>query len=142
MRKLILPALLAVGLSLVLGACSATTTASVQSSAVSVQQFALADVQAADLDAIANKDTVAATCWSALAATIQAQAPVLTGPVPGAITAFQKARDVVNGSNAVLPALNVPCAPLLLDTQATLAGLAAKVGLGAVAVKIATPLVP
>ena len=95
MRKLILPALLAVGLSLVLGACSATTTASVQSSAVSVQQFALADVQAADLDAIANKDTVAATCWSALAATIQAQAPVLTGPVPGAITAFQKARDVV-----------------------------------------------
>jgi hypothetical protein len=116
----------------------AVAAAPAANSVTQLQAFTVADLTAALADATAAKDTVAATCWAALIPVVQAQGATL-GVLPvGAVSAFQKARDVGVGIKVGLPALNVPCAPLVLDTQNTLLRLGALTGAGI----IAGPLVP
>ncbi len=123
---------------LALTGCASTGAAPSVNPAAALQQFTLSDVQNALADAQANHDTVAATCYTALAAAIKAQAPANAVPVTGVLSAFQKMRDLQQGVQTGLPALNVPCAPLVLSTQQTLL----KLGLGAGAVAVLGPMAP
>lgn len=122
-----------------LGGCASTTPGGTATSPVAaLQQFTLTDAQNALADAQANHDTVAANCYVALAAAIKAQAPATAVPVSGVLSAFQKLRDLQQGVQVGLPALNIPCAPLVLDTQQTLL----KLGLGVGAAAVLGPLAP
>jgi hypothetical protein len=75
-------------------------------------------------------DAVASMCYEALIPIVQSQAPILPDSPPrGVVTAFQAARDVVNGVQSapgVLKGLNVPCAPLVLDAEQTLIHLVSR----------------
>lgn len=93
-----------------------------------LQQFALSDLQAALADAQAQNppDTLAGMCWQELITVVQSPAvnPLPAGP--GAFQLFQKARDLKNlvaamqSNSGPLQAVNIACAPLVFDTQATL----------------------
>ena len=133
----VLSSLLAVAL---LGGCANSGAKSAVSinPAAALQQFTLTDVQNALTDATANHDVVAANCYTALEAAIKAQAPATAVPVSGVLSAFQKLRDLQQGVQVGLPALNIPCAPLVLSTQQTLLRL----GLGAGTVAILGPMAP
>ena len=134
-----LTAALLLGLAM-LGGCAntGTTPTATVNPAAALQQFTLTDVQNALADAAANHDTVAANCYTALEAAIQAQGAATTVPVTGVLSAFQKMRDLQQGVQVGLPALNIPCAPLVLSTQQTLL----KLGLGAGAVAVLGPMAP
>ena len=123
-----------------LGGCanSGAKSAASINPAAALQQFTLTDVQNALADATANHDVVAANCYTALEAAIKAQAPAMAVPVSGVLSAFQKLRDLQQGVQVGLPALNIPCAPLVLSTQQTLLRL----GLGAGTVAILGPMAP
>lgn len=96
--------------------------------ALVLQQFTLADLQAALADAQGQTppDTIAANCYQALITVVMSPAvnPLPAGP--GAFQLFQKARDLKNivaalqSNQGPLTQLNVACAPLVLDAQTTL----------------------
>jgi len=134
-----LTAALLLGLAM-LGGCAntGTTPTAAVNPAAALQQFTLTDVQNALADATANHDTVAANCYTALEAAIQAQGAATTVPVTGVLSAFQKLRDLQQGVQVGLPALNIPCAPLVLSTQQVLV----KLGLLAGGAVVAAPLLP
>lgn len=138
--KTILRATCAIALLALLTGCAGTGSPITASTnpAAALQQFTLTDVQNALTDAQANHDTVAANCYTALEAAIKAQAPATAVPVTGVLSAFQKMRDLQQGVQVGLPALNIPCAPLVLSTQQTLL----KLGLGAGAVAVLGPMAP
>jgi hypothetical protein len=103
-------------------------TVAQQNPAAVLQQFTLTDLQAALADALAQNppDTIAGNCYQELVTVVQSPAinPLPTGP--GAFQLFQKARDLKNivsalqSNNGPLTALNVACAPLVIDVQTTL----------------------
>ncbi len=99
-----------------------------------VAAFALTDLRAALADAQAHGDALAAPCWTALIALVErAGTSHADAPVAGGFSAFQRARNLTAVSGRGMPdALRVACAPVVLDTQATVARLAA-IGGGAVA---------
>lgn len=121
--------LLALALAATLAACAGASGGS--SPQQTLAQFTVADLQAADLDAKAHKDTVASTCYEALIPIVQGLGSgTVTAPV-GAVSAFQATRDLSNAALAIpstIEGLNVPCAPLVLSTQQTIVGLGALVG--------------
>lgn len=91
-------------------------------------QFSLDDLQAALADAQAQNppDVIAANCYSALIAALQSP---LANPIPtkpGLFLLFQKSRDLKNmvaamqSNSGPLTAINIGCAPLIMDSQATL----------------------
>lgn len=95
--------------------------------------FTVADLTAADSDAVTNGDAIAHACYPALIAFVQGQAGNASLTVKGAISAFQRARDLANGVQAGLPvALRLGCSALVLDTQELVAKLAA-LGVGSAA---------
>jgi hypothetical protein len=107
-----------------------------QNPLVVLQQFTVADLQAALADAKAQTppDTVAATCYAALIPFVQSQ---VQNPLPagaGAFQALQKARDAkaylanIQSPTGPLAGLNSACAPLVLDVQNTLLTLGISVG--------------
>ena len=110
----------------------------------SLKSFTVADLQSALSDAQAQTppDQTAANCYQALIPLVQSQS---TNPLPstaGAFSAFQKARDVGSLVQAGIPAgLNIACAPLVLDTQQTLAKLGIIAAGGAVAAGGIIPIV-
>src|SRR5260221_4521221 len=105
-----------------------TAAAAQQNPAGVLQQFPLTDLQAALADASAQNppDTIAANCYQELITVVQSPAinPLPSGP--GAFQLFQKARDLKNlvaamqSNNGPLQALNIACAPLVIDVQTTL----------------------
>jgi hypothetical protein len=128
--------LIAAALALGLAGCGGTDPAGPvpgggNSLQATIQKLTIADLQAADTDAKAHSDAVASMCYEALIPIVQSQAPILPdSPPKGVVTAFQAARDVVNGVQAapgVLKGLNVPCAPLVLDAEHTLIQLGLKI---------------
>jgi hypothetical protein len=92
-----------------------------------IGQFTVADLQAADADAVANGDTIAHMCYPVMETFIMS----ITGStgsttVSGAVSAFQKARDLANKVASGVPqALKIACAPLLVDDTTLLAKIAA-----------------
>lgn len=110
------------------GGSPLSQSAAQQNPASVLQAFTLADLQAALADAQAQTppDIIAANCYQALIVVVQSPAinPLPSGP--GAFQLFQKARDIKNvvaalqSNQGPLTALNVACAPLVIDVQATL----------------------
>lgn len=129
-----------IGVSVTTGGASGASATSAQTA---LQQFTVTDLQAALADATAHNDTVAATCYTALIPAVQNLPSLLPAARPkGGFSAFQAARDGINGLTGLpgqLKALNVPCAPLVLDAETTIVGLGAKVGLGVVGAGAALP---
>lgn len=121
--------LLVLAFAALLTACAGTGGGS--SPQQTLAQFTVTDLQAADADAKAHKDTVASTCYEALIPVVQGLGSgTETAPV-GAVSAFQAARDLSNTAHSIpatIEGLNVPCAPLVLSTQQTVLGLGALVG--------------
>lgn len=85
--------------------------------------FTVADLQAASADAKAQTpaDVTASQCYDFLAATIPTiKLPNGQTQTVGAFAAFQKLRDLHNGTlnpKGILTSLNLACAPLVIDTQ-------------------------
>lgn len=118
------------------GAARPTATQAQQNPLAVLQQFTVADLQAALADAKAQTppDTVAANCYAALIPFVQSQ---VQNPLPsgaGAFQALQKARDAkaylanIQSPTGPLAGLNIACAPLVLDVQNTLVTLGISVG--------------
>lgn len=92
-----------------------------------LHDFTVADLRAASADAKAQNppDTAAAQCYDFLAVALPSfpsLAPGSAGAAIGAVLAFQKARDLANGTvnpNGALSQLNLACAPLVIDVQTT-----------------------
>lgn len=123
-------------LPLLLAACSTTTsTTTGPAGAINrVASFTVADLQAADADAVANNDQIAHACYPALIKFVQSvQGSSTNTTVAGAFSAFQKARDLGNQAQAGVPTyLTIGCAPLVVDTQTLMTKLAA-IGVGSAA---------
>jgi len=87
------------------------------------------DAVAASADALSNNDTIAKTCYDAIA--LDTQMKLSTAQIAGAgvLTVFQKARDVsrLNVSPAGT-ALIVGCAPLVQDSGLSFAQFFTKIG--------------
>lgn len=106
--------------------------------------FTVADLQAAEDDAIATKDELSMPCYPALIKFVQSF-PSANQNVAGAFTAFQKARDIRHGVEAGLPNyLKLGCAALVADEKQLIAKLAFIGGAGAATsgASIFVPFVP
>lgn len=100
----------------------------------SLHDFTLKDIQAASADAHAQPaqpgcqsgDCTAYQCYDWLAANLPALPSFQPGQTVGVVLAFQKARDLVNGSTSssgFLASLNRACSPLVNDVNLTLGKL-------------------
>jgi hypothetical protein len=130
---------------------STATTASAPSGPAGfvqkIQTWTVQDLQAALADATAHGDTVAMTCYPALITLVQNA--TTTGALPnatpkGGFSTFQAARDLANAAEGVpgtLKGLNVPCGPMALDAEQTIAQIALQVG-GPAAVAVIAPKFP
>jgi hypothetical protein len=109
-----------------------TTTQVQENPLLLLESFTTTDLQSAIADANAQTppDVAASTCYNAILKTIQSletQTPT-SGPV-GAFSSLQKARDIKAFALSLLSPtgpmaeLNIACAPLLMDAEATLTGL-------------------
>lgn len=95
-------------------------------------KFTVADLAAADADAVANNDEIAHACYPALSKFVQSLQPNVPGSGPqtvaGAFSIFQKKRDLLQssgGKGSLLPAyLKIGCAALVQDEKVFLAKLA------------------
>lgn len=108
---------LAAALSLSLGACTSLTGGGTTSAPDDLQQlatFTVADLQAADADAVANHDDIAHACYPALEEFIQSlPSSNASTTVVGAFGAFQRARDLRNVAVGGVPTyLTLGCGPL------------------------------
>lgn len=79
-----------------------------------VAQFTVADLTAADADAVANNDAISHACYPALIQFVHSLPSSNAGTtVLGAFSAFQKARDLRNAVSAGVPLyLTMGCGPL------------------------------
>lgn len=113
-----------------------------------LQTFSVSDLQAARADAQAQTppDVAAANCYTALIPIVQAG---VANPLPkgiGVFQALQKARDAkaalaaIQSPNGPLAALNIACAPLVLDVQNTLIQLGIVGGTVAATAGVTLPL--
>lgn len=98
----------------------------------SVLKFARADVEAALADATSHNDILASTCYQGILTHIDA---LNTGDsnagVKGAVSAFQKARNVRRGlGGGLTDEMKLACGPLFIDVQGNIAKLLAKFGAG------------
>ena len=122
--------------SIVTPSTKPTVTAAQQNPLLVLQQFTVADLQAALKDAQSQTppDTTSANCYTALIPFVQQQTQ---DPLPagaGIFQALQKARDAkaylanIQSPTGPLAGLNQACAPLVLDVQNTLLTLGVQVG--------------
>jgi hypothetical protein len=87
-------------------------------------QMTLADLQNASTDAKAHGDKLAAMCYDFLAAQLTAQTSSPGSTVTGAVSAFQRIRDLQSAiAGGISQDFQINCAPLLSDEQANLAKL-------------------
>lgn len=124
--------LLVLGLCALLSACAglpfptvvapASTSDPASSALQRLATFTVTDLQAADADAVANKDDIAHACYPALAQFIlslpssNAQTTVV-----GAFSAFQKLRDLRNVAVAGVPVyVTMGCGPLYAQVHGDL----------------------
>ena len=118
-----------------------------------LKQFSATDLQAALADANSQTppDTTSSQCYTALLALVNSpiNSPLPAGP--GLFQALQKARDIkaflanIQSPNGPLSQLNLACAPLLMDVNATLLALGIGTGLvagGVAAGPAALPALP
>lgn len=104
---------------------SADSTA--QQSVAAIAKFTVADLQAADMDAVANMDQAAHQCYQALIPVAQAQQNP-GAAVVGAVSTFQRTRDMVKlvkGQGAIAQA----CAALKQDVTGDVLGIGTLFGI-------------
>lgn len=135
----VMPVLLA---GLLLASCTTTGTmsspdttggAATPDQLQQLASFTLADLQTADADAVANGDDIAHACYPVLEAFIQnlPNSNSLT-TVKGAFSAFQKARDFRNATNAGVPtSLIMGCGPLYAQVHGDILKFLANAGIAA-----------
>lgn len=107
-----------------LPSAAATAPAAPADPLAKLAAFTLADLQAASADAKAQTppDTTASQCYDYLIQVIPTIQLPGVGSTVGAFVAFQKLRDLnagLSGQKAGLKAMNLACAPLVIDTQTT-----------------------
>lgn len=89
-----------------------------------VQAFAETDLKAALADATAQSDAEAIACYSTLLAVLPSLAQAVPPAPVGVVSAFQATRDVVtagtSGVSALAKRINLGCAALFVDANATL----------------------
>lgn len=113
-----------------------------------LQAFTVDDLNTALADAKANKDDVAAGCYTALIPLVQQAAATLQPPGKGGLfTGFQKLRDIQGNIGTVSQsitngAINVACAPLVMSQIQTIIGIGALVGVKIGAGPITIPILP
>lgn len=139
---------LIVVLTLALAACGSTGSAQAPTTQAptgpdpltQIAQFTIADLQAADMDAVAHNDAISHACYPALIRFVsELQGNIAGATVKGAFSAFQRARDLRLGYQSGLPVyLKLGCAALVQDETALLIKLGA-IGAGAA---IVGPLAP
>ena len=109
-----------------LGGCAAAT-ATEHAAINRLVAISTADLKAAEEDAVANDDQRAAQCYPALSKFILGLQTWQARPMPGAVSAFQRQRDidkfVLNGPPAYL---DLACEPLVADVKRDIRGLEAK----------------
>jgi hypothetical protein len=135
--------LLIVGLAVALSGCASTAQVAAPAAVASsnftigggdpIQQvatFTVADLQAADADAVSHNDKIAHTCYPALIQFVQSVQGSTSGTtVIGAISAFQRARDVRNGVVSGVPDyLTIGCGPLYAQVHGDLLSALAQLG--------------
>jgi len=111
---------------------------------VQIAAFTAADLAAAQLDATANNDAIAAACYPALSKFVASMQGKVgnVATVQGAFTAFQRARDVRYSVQGGLPDyLRLGCAALVQDEKLLIAKLAA-IGAGTAAATVVAPMAP
>jgi hypothetical protein len=90
----------------------------------SLAQLTLADLQNASTDAKAHGDKLASMCYDFLAAQLAAQTSTPGSNITGAVSAFQRLRDLQSAiAGGISQDFQINCAPLLSDEQANLAKL-------------------
>ena len=102
-----------------------------------LQQFTVADLQAAIADAQQQNpaDSVAIGCYTAIMALVQTNVANPLPAGPGLFQAVQKARDAksalanLTSPTGPLQGLNNACAAIVMDAQSTLLALGVTVGL-------------
>ena len=105
---------------------ASTNGSSVAELRTSLAQFTLADLQNASMDAKAHGDKLAAMCYDFLAAQLAAQTSTPGSTIRGAVSAFQRLRDLQSAiAGGISQDFQINCAPLLSDEQANLARLGA-----------------
>ena len=89
---------------------------------VQFANFTVADLNAAQADAVVNKDTISMACYPALVQFIQSLPSSNAGTtVVGAFSAFQKARDLRNVAVGGIPTyLTMGCGPLYAQVHGDL----------------------
>lgn len=141
MRNILVALFLALGVA----ACTQTLPAGPAGQASAdplgdIAKFTIADLQAADADAVAHNDVLSHACYPALikfVGELQTQGSNLT--VSGAFSAFQKARDLRRSVQGGIPDyLKLGCAPLVQDEVTLLVKLGA-IGAGS---SVLGPLAP
>lgn len=97
---------------------SPSDSADTQGAIERLETFTVRDIQAADDDAVKNKDSVAHACYPVLADFVAALPKPGESPDVGAFTTFQKARDIRNVIAAGIPKdLLMACAPLVSEVR-------------------------
>lgn len=90
-----------------------------------VLDFALNDIRAAQDLAVAAGDEAAIQCYGVLEARVAKLGPRLEPPVIGAVSAYQKARNVRRFIAAgISEELRAACAWMIMDSRSFLRGLA------------------
>ena len=130
--KAFLVALALVGVTLAMSGCatppSGGPTATQSDPFAAIKTFTLTDLKAASADAHAQSppDQTAYQCYDFLISWLPTLPSYQPGQAIGAITVFQKGRDLVGGASATqgaLTKLNLACAPLVISVQTTLTNL-------------------
>jgi hypothetical protein len=125
---------------------TAAAPAAPQSQLAQLQAFTLADLKAANADALAQTppDVTSSQCYTFLINFIPTLPTSQQGQTVGAVMAFQKVRDLKNGvtnSGGALKSLNLACAPLVIDVQTTVNLLAVQLGGTAAGASVGVPLI-
>ena len=128
---------LAIICGLALSACAANQTNN--NAVVSLTSFAITDLQAAQADAEAHGDQIAAACYPALITFVsQLQNSAQESRPVGGFSGFQRARDAVKDTEAGVPVyLRIGCAALAQDVTGDVAqflGSLASIGIKGAAI--------
>lgn len=98
-----------------------------------LQAMSLADLQSAQADAVAQKDTVASGCYGAIITIVSAQQAALNAQSnltsPHLVTDFQHVRDFAKALQSDSP-LSVACAPLANEVKMDVLNLVAGITAG------------
>lgn len=106
-------------------------TVDIQDAKASVVKFVRTDVEAALQDAQTHNDILASTCYQGILTHLDAINTGENAGVKGALSAFQKARNLRRGlGGGLTDEMKLACGPLFVDVQGNIMKLLSKIGAG------------